>query len=199
MCWENEALPLHLLNWAWKKKNQLIKRSLRFPVLLPAWKVCRRCCISSIPKGLSAFSSFFSPSTLAILQFSRNVRMLISLPCVFRLVHVAVPDGICLCVCTCVRVHAEGWIRLHVRECVCLCQCALIQYSNTPLVLLHQGNIKSSSTTTSRCFANCSGLHRLRTGLNHQAREGDSLQNCQVNSNPQHRILRLLPPTRLDI
>ncbi len=59
--------------------------------------------------------------------------------------------------------------------CVRQSQCALIQYSKAPMVLLHQGNIKSSSITASPCFTNCSCLHRLRTGLNHQAGR-DSLQ-----------------------
>ena len=96
----------------------------------------------------------------------------------FGLVHVAVLESVCLCVCAYEyrRMPAPVLcVCMCVRVCVCVCvcqsRCALIQYSNAPMALLHQGNIKSSSITASPCLTNCSGLHRLRTGLNHQAGE----------------------------
>lgn len=102
----------------------------------------------------SALFLFF-PSTFSTLQFSKNIRILMSLPCgcacenVFRFVHVEL-------LFVCMHARTEGWMFLLLCVCVCVClsQCALIQYSNAPAVLLHQGNIKSSSITASPCFTN---------------------------------------------
>lgn len=121
--------------------------------------------------------SSFPPRILSVLQLSKNIRALISL--------------LCGCVCKNVLRRVFFYIRQHlfVGACPCkyrrlpisVCQHALIQYSNAPMVLLHLGNIKSFSITASPCFTNCSGLHRLRTELNHQTRKA-SLLSCRVNA-----------------
>lgn len=127
-------------------------------------------CLKSVSSGLHQVNSNGSPPpfslTLSILQISKNIRMLISLPfgCVrvwnvFRFVHLCV----CRCVCVYVQIGMEGWRCL--LSCVQQSQCAIIQYSNAPVVLLHQGNTESSSITASLCFTNCSSLHRLRARL----------------------------------
>lgn len=119
----------------------------------------------------------FPPRILSVLQLSKNIRALISL--------------LCGCVCKNVLRRVFFCIRQHlfVGACPCkyrrlpisVCQHALIQYSNAPMVLLHLGNIKSFSITASPCFTNCSGLHRVRTELNHQTWKA-SLLSCQVNA-----------------
>lgn len=108
-------------------------------------------CLKSVPsllhqlysKGTLCFFLIFSPihsRNPPILQEHQNANL------------------ITLFMCVCVCMQQDGYACISVSVCVCLCQCALIQYSNTPLVLLHQGNIKSSSITASRCFINCSRL-----------------------------------------
>lgn len=116
--------------------------------------------------GSLCFSLSFS-TILTVLQFSRNIRMLISLLCCGWLCvyeKYAWVYGCCCItdhfVCAWMHTETEDWICLLM--CVCQSQHALIQYSNTPMVLLHQGNIKTSSITASPCFTNCSILHRLR-------------------------------------
>lgn len=57
---------------------------------------------------------YYFPSTLSTLQFSKNIRMLISLPrgCVCENVlfflHVSTQERICLCVCACIQVQKDA-------------------------------------------------------------------------------------------